>query len=733
MAKRLSGRFTIITTGTGTQSGGTLTGISGQYADQSGATFGTDVSVGDYVHAVAPGGATFRWRITAVQSATITDLTVDLAFDDPQGNFPASANASPIVAGDAVITSPVSPGGASIVPSQASLQIPEPLVQAVNTTNSFYESGGLQLNENGEYDLGGNDTVGAVIISGGSQQIDFDDGFLIGFSGTDGDPWEVGTGTSLNHAVTLAQLESRSQLTSNPDGTCTLVIGNKSVTIGDAIVAINLQVSDRDGVVIDLLDPATFPLFAGSERLDDIAAVESRVQIVYPDAVYDDTTGRFSTLDQDAVNLTLTRSRSLWSLTDNSTANDLVYRTRNLSGGDGDGEANAITFEFAKTAGPTVEADVGSVIQVEIWGDSGPINFGGLSNVGASVGYQNVSPAEIKTVRISNVGADVTPGLGSYTLDVTVFDLDANSGGLSSETIELTSGSVRSFGSLIAQSGSRYAATAPGLPPDTNVILDGMDLPAVFENFLEGGFIGQNFDLRVNQSGDLQVVRTADGRWQDLDGRYDTYPESEVETSPVAPPEWSVAVFGDSLLNGVASQGRIEASFDSIDETATVTDLATGGFRIDQVREEWDGFEASGVYHEVALLQVGINDVINPGTVNPTLPDMIAALRSMIDEMIASQFVGRVVLLNYSAFGAHATLWSPENEAEIQALRAEVESYSGVAGVDVVDTFTALVDPGTYPGPQPELNPTLANNDQLHWNSTAQSIVSDLVRDSILS
>jgi len=729
MAKRLSGRFTIITTGTGTQAGGTLTGVEGQYADQSGATFGTDVSVGDYVHAVAPGGAAFRWRITSIQSATITDLTLNLAFDDPQGNFPAAANASPIVAGDAVISSPISPGGASVVPSQASLQIPEPLVQAVNTTNSFYESG-LRLNSDEQYDADDAGIIGLTSVSGHGRVINLEEGFLTGGWGTDGNTFEIGPGTSLDHAVTLAQLENHSQLTSNPDGTCTLVIGNKSVTIGDAIVAVNIQVSDRDGVVINLLDPATFPLFAGSERLDDIAAVESRVQAVYPDAVYDETTGRFATLDQAAVDLTLTRSESFWSITDNSTANDLVYRTRNLAGGDGDGEANAVTFEFAKTAGPTAEADVGVVLRVEAWGDSGPVVVPSVSSINASFGYQNATPAEIKTFRLSS-DTVINPGSGDYQLSVEFPALVTNASGIVQESINLIDGSVLESGPLILQNGSQYSGTSADIA-GSDVVLDGLDTPILLENFLVGGFAGLSSSIRVSQSGRLQVVQTADGRWQDLDGRYDTYPESEVETSPIAPPEWSVAVFGDSLLNGVASQGRIEESFSNINETATITDNATGGFRIDQVQGEWDSYQAAGVYHDVAVLQVGINDVINAGTVNPTLSDMVSALESLIDEIIASQFVGRVVLLNYTPFGANQ-FWNAANETELQTLKAAVESYAGTSSVDVVDVFAALSDPATYPGAQPEILSSLSNTDQLHWNTAGQRLVSDLVRDSILS
>ena len=47
MASRLSGRFTITSAGTGTQTSGTITGVQGTFADPAGNVFATDVTVGD--------------------------------------------------------------------------------------------------------------------------------------------------------------------------------------------------------------------------------------------------------------------------------------------------------------------------------------------------------------------------------------------------------------------------------------------------------------------------------------------------------------------------------------------------------------------------------------------------------------------------------------------------------------------------------------------------------------
>lgn len=190
-----------------------------------------------------------------------------------------------------------------------------------------------------------------------------------------------------------------------------------------------------------------------------------------------------------------------------------------------------------------------------------------------------------------------------------------------------------------------------------------------------------------------------------------------------------ILVLGDSLLNGVASQGRIEASFASGGQTAEVTDLATGGFRISQVSNEWNAYKPNCTYHDRAVLMVGINDVINAGTVNPTTNDMEAALRALIDDLISSPCIGHLILLNYTPFGGNQ-FWNAANEQELQQLKAAVESYSGTPGVEVIDTFSLMAIAGTYPGPQPSLQPALANNDLLHWNRSAQNLVADAVRDT---
>ena len=165
MAIRRTGRFLITDVGTGTQSGDDVTGVSGEYTGVAGATLGTDIAVGDYLHATTGSGVIQRWRVSAITAATATTATLDLSFDDPSGNFPASDDANPIGFGESVITEPISPGGASAVPSQSQLQIAEQFVQGVNTTNAFYESGGLQPNSDGVYDLENRNVTGAELIS----------------------------------------------------------------------------------------------------------------------------------------------------------------------------------------------------------------------------------------------------------------------------------------------------------------------------------------------------------------------------------------------------------------------------------------------------------------------------------------------------------------------------------------------------------------------------------------
>ena len=136
MANKRTGAFVI--TNTGTHNGTVVTGVTGEYTGISGQTIATDIAVDDYLFASA-GFGFLRWRVTEVTAATITEATINVELDDPVSTPPAS---NPIAFGGAAITEPVTPGGASSVPSQSQLQLPESIVQYVNTTNAFYEAGG---------------------------------------------------------------------------------------------------------------------------------------------------------------------------------------------------------------------------------------------------------------------------------------------------------------------------------------------------------------------------------------------------------------------------------------------------------------------------------------------------------------------------------------------------------------------------------------------------------------
>ena len=136
MANKRTGAFVI--TNTGTHNGTAVTGVTGEYTGVAGQTIATDIAVDDYLFASA-GVGFLRWRVTAVTAATATEATINVELDDPVSTPPAS---SPIAFGGAAITEPITPGGASSVPSQSQLQLPESIVQYVNTTNAFYEAGG---------------------------------------------------------------------------------------------------------------------------------------------------------------------------------------------------------------------------------------------------------------------------------------------------------------------------------------------------------------------------------------------------------------------------------------------------------------------------------------------------------------------------------------------------------------------------------------------------------------
>ena len=234
MANKRTGRFIITNNGSGTISSGIVTGVSGEYTGVLGSTNGTDISVEDYLFAnIGSGVGMLRWRITSVTASTATTATVDLALDDPVADVTGIPDNAPIAFGSAAICEPEEPNGPSSVPSASQLQIPDSIPAYVNQTNAFYESGGLQLNGN-QYDLDSRNVIGAERISGQGREIDFDDGFLIGFGGTDGGPFEVGAGTTPNSAATLSQVENHAQLTQNPDGTHTLQVGAISIAVGVA-------------------------------------------------------------------------------------------------------------------------------------------------------------------------------------------------------------------------------------------------------------------------------------------------------------------------------------------------------------------------------------------------------------------------------------------------------------------------------------------------------------------
>ena len=236
MANKRTGRFVITNNGSGTISSGIVTGVSGEYTGVLGSTNGTDISVEDYLFAnIGSGVGMLRWRITSVTASTATTATVDLALDDPVADVTGIPDNAPIAFGSAAICEPEEPNGPSSVPSASQLQIPDSIPAYVNQTNAFYESAGLQPNNDGQYDLENRNVIRAERLSGQGKEIDFGDGFLIGFTGTDGDPFEVGAGTTPNSVVTLSQLENFFQFTQNDDGSCTIQAGNQSKTIASGI------------------------------------------------------------------------------------------------------------------------------------------------------------------------------------------------------------------------------------------------------------------------------------------------------------------------------------------------------------------------------------------------------------------------------------------------------------------------------------------------------------------
>jgi len=135
MAIRLQGRFEITSSSIPSTQDGLRAIVEGRFVDPSGRFLANNVQAGDHVFAASPVGGVFQWLIESVESATLTDLSLRLVFDQPEAEYPVAVDQVPILISDGSITSPQVEGGPATVPSQSVNQVSESLVQSVNTTN----------------------------------------------------------------------------------------------------------------------------------------------------------------------------------------------------------------------------------------------------------------------------------------------------------------------------------------------------------------------------------------------------------------------------------------------------------------------------------------------------------------------------------------------------------------------------------------------------------------------
>lgn len=184
---------------------------------------------------------------------------------------------------------------------------------------------------------------------------------------------------------------------------------------------------------------------------------------------------------------------------------------------------------------------------------------------------------------------------------------------------------------------------------------------------------------------------------------------------------------GDSIAYGYGVATSPPATLQAQIRTTTgdsrwvVTNGAVSGYRAAQALSLWQGeYDGRGAAYDVAVVSVGVNDIVNDGTAAATV---YGTIDTLIDGLLADGV--RVIVTTVLPCSTFAG-WSAADQVQLEALNA---SIAGTAGVTVVDAYAAFGESGT---PE-QLAAAYDSGDHIHPNQAGATLLADLVHDALLA
>jgi len=624
---------------------------------------------------------------------------------------------------------------------------------------NIYESSGLQI-ENNRYDLDETLVIGATVISGDTGLIDFEEGFLNGFVGTDGGTFEVAPGTNLNHAVTLAQLMDQVRLTDNADGTCTLQVGDKSIAVGMVANPPTAMPLDAGTVVIGEAIPFDLSSVASAGDdpsityfLDSTSPKSSAVTLNSSTGTGSiNTTGlvpgdlcevSYVIIDSSGLSATSmlrwTQTSPVPTATITPSENpaefiyDFVIDHSNLDGTE--------TLRYLSEDGLTdLSSQVtGSGLPVgEVPASGQTISFS-LISVYSNSGLQEVT-LQLLHPTLGVLDEFVYPVLlpsGTVTFENVVGSLpDSQTADVVVDFIKvgtITTGAGYSGGGLSGQSLNGIHPGTSGAIVST-ITLDHEFASAEISVINLGGTPGRfesiEFENTSNPSDEIQAVSlglaghsttgtnpillsTIDttnanntsvfrtGSIQSLGITQDTtgVNGSVITRLTLTPsPPNRINIVGDSRMALPLMTSAVEALNSSFFE---LTNSAVPGHRVVDFANVVDAKVAAGEHYDIAILMVGTNSAV-PGAQN----QMFADLRGAVEAAIDGNLYDKILLMNDAPTNPNYPLGNPSqnNIAKVPVLRAYadlINAHNWGPQVEVLDSYSAVEDPNN----PMELNP----------------------------